>query len=187
MYNHADLKLELAALGNAGKPLPPGLYVLRLCAQSNNQVRRSLQLLGLDEDSLDMEVDIPVLVTDLQIHCSDKGVLITRYSTGKAANDVTLTQLARKMVHSMPGRETEWDSKTVELPHGVAYVKAINQRFVAMQGMDVEENTVYASVLDNAGYNVCIGKYNDTEKICTVIEWREVNKWKVEDGKIVEV
>ncbi|MBR5895211.1 MAG: hypothetical protein IKZ13_06700 [Akkermansia sp.] len=137
MYNLADLKLELAALGNAGKPLPPGLYVLRLCAQSNNQVRRSLQLLGLDEDSLDMEVDIPVLVTDLQIHCSDKGVLITRYSTGKAANDVTLTQLARKMVHSMPGRETEWNSKTVELPHGVAYVKAINQRFVAMQGMDV--------------------------------------------------
>lgn len=51
----------------------------------------------------------------------------------------------------------------------------------------VEENTVYASVLDNAGYNVCIGKYNDTEKICTVIEWREANKWKVENGKIVEV
>ena len=50
----------------------------------------------------------------------------------------------------------------------------------------VDEDTVYASILSNAGYNVCIGEYNNTKKICTVIEWNEKNKWKVQDGKIVE-
>ena len=55
------------------------------------------------------------------------------------------------------------------------------------------DDTVYADILKNAGYNVCIGKYNDTEKTCTVIEWHvdengnRKDNWKVdEDGKIVE-
>ena len=56
----------------------------------------------------------------------------------------------------------------------------------------VDEDTVFADILRNAGYNVCIGKYNNTEKTCTVIEWRvdekgnRKDKWTVQDGRIVE-
>ena len=32
---------------------------------------------------------------------------------------------------------------------------------------------LYVQLLKDAGYNVCVGKYNGTEKVCTLIEWRD--------------
>ena len=48
------------------------------------------------------------------------------------------------------------------------------------------EKSIYGDLLRNAGYNVCVGKYNNTEKVCTLIEWRNVSIWEVENGKIVK-
>lgn len=38
---------------------------------------------------------------------------------------------------------------------------------------------LYVQLLKDAGYNVCVGKYNGTEKVCTLIEWRDSfsTKW----------
>lgn len=38
---------------------------------------------------------------------------------------------------------------------------------------------LYIQLLKDAGYNVCVGKYNGTEKVCTLIEWRDSfsTKW----------
>ena len=38
---------------------------------------------------------------------------------------------------------------------------------------------LYVQLLKDAGYNVCVGPYNNTQKICTLIEWRDsyAQKW----------
>jgi hypothetical protein len=41
----------------------------------------------------------------------------------------------------------------------------------------------YEELLKNGGYSVHIGKYNNTEKICTLVEWRKTPKWTVEGSK----
>lgn len=39
-------------------------------------------------------------------------------------------------------------------------------------------NDLYVQILKDAGYNVCIGTYNATSKMCTLIEWRYSFQWE---------
>ena len=51
-----------------------------------------------------------------------------------------------------------------------------------------ELSPLYVQILKDADYNVLVGKYNNTSKICTLVEWRATNKWTVnDDGVIIAV
>ena len=54
---------------------------------------------------------------------------------------------------------------------------------VFREDMDEEDKVIYPQILRNSGYNVCVGAYNGTNKICTLVEWRDTSKWTVEGSK----
>lgn len=89
LYKSAEMVLDLDNL--AGGRLTPGVYVLTLKTQANQHVKCALGLNGVRADALDYELDIPVLVTNLNVAASTDGVLVTRYSDGSAVNGAVLT------------------------------------------------------------------------------------------------
>ena len=44
---------------------------------------------------------------------------------------------------------------------------------VFREDMTEEDKKIYPEILKNSGYGVCIGKYNGTNKICTLVFWSE--------------
>lgn len=44
---------------------------------------------------------------------------------------------------------------------------------VFREDMTEDDKKIYPEILKNSGYGVCIGKYNGTNKICTLVFWSE--------------
>ncbi len=129
LYQSSELVVELDAL--AGKRLQPGLYILTLCTQPEALVKKALVQNGAEVDTLNYEVDIPVLVTDVNLICTDSGLLATRFSDGSVLSACRLTQ-------QLWNDETkQWDEKKTQLPRGVAYMKPVGQNIIVQHGQDM--------------------------------------------------
>ncbi len=110
LYKSAEMVLDLDNL--AGERLTPGVYVLTLKTQANQHVKCGLGLNGVRADALDYEIDIPVLVTDLNVAASSDGVLVTRYSDGSAVNGAILTH------ETYNSEQSRWDVWQKTMPQG---------------------------------------------------------------------
>lgn len=129
LYNSSELVVELDAL--AGHRLKPGLYILTLNSRPEAPVQKALAQNGAEADTLNYEVDVPVLVTDINIVCTDKGVLATRFSDGDVLSSCMLTQ-------QLWNADTKrWDVKKTQLSRGVAYMNAVGQNIIVQQGQDM--------------------------------------------------
>lgn len=130
MFRSSELVLDLEAL--AGETLQPGLYLVTLKVTPNAHVQYALSLQGQRADALNYELDIPVLVTDLNVICSAQGVLVTRFSDGSVVIGAELKAL-------------EWNKakqvyEEVSLPDcsGVAFIKLEEgKKIIARCGQDI--------------------------------------------------
>lgn len=136
MFRSSELVLDLDAL--AGETLPPGLYLVTLNVTPNAHVQYALSLQGQRADALNYELDIPVLLTDLNVICSDRGVLVTRFSDGSVVTGAEMKSL-------------EWnrENRVCEespLPDcsGVAFIKLKdNKKVIARCGQDMGVGRVF--------------------------------------------
>ena len=136
MFRSSELVLDLDAL--AGDTLQPGLYLVTLNVTPNAHVQYALSLQGQRANALNYELDIPVLVTDLNVICSDQGVLVTRFSDGAVVTGAEMKSL-------------EWNegSRTYEespLPDcsGVAFIKLEDKKkVIARCGQDIGMGRVF--------------------------------------------
>ena len=48
-----------------------------------------------------------------------------------------------------------------------------------------ELSPLYVQILKDADYNVVVGTYNNTSKVCTLVEWRTVSKWTVDSNGVI--
>ncbi len=129
LYNSSELVVDLDSL--AGTRLQPGLYILTLNSRPEAPVQKALVQNGAEADTLNYEVDVPVLVTDINIVCFDKGVLATRFSDGEVLSSCMLTQQLWNV------DTKRWDVKKTQLSRGVAYMKAVGQNIIVQQGQDM--------------------------------------------------
>ncbi len=136
MFRSSELVLDLDAL--AGETLPPGLYLVTLNVTPNAHVQYALSLQEQRADALNYELDIPVLVTDLNVICSDQGVLVTRFSDGSVVTGAEMKSL-------------EWNRESLvfeesPLPDcsGVAFIKLKdNKKVIARCGQDMGVGRVF--------------------------------------------
>lgn len=129
MFRSSELVLDMDAL--AGEKLQPGLYLVTLKTMPNAHVQYALSLQDRRADALNYELDIPVLVTDLNVICSEQGVLVTRFSDGSVVSDAELLK-------------TVWNKKTEKFEEkplsdcsGVAFVRGEGQSIIARSGQDM--------------------------------------------------
>lgn len=74
----------------------PGMYLLRLEPQGNEQVRAALRLNERDEKSLDSHTDVLVQVTDLNVTVGERALMVNRYSDGLPVQQGTVSYLDDK-------------------------------------------------------------------------------------------
>lgn len=129
MFRSAEMVLDLDTL--AGSRLTPGMYVLTVSTKSNQHVQHALGLNGARADALDFELDIPLLVTGLNVITSPTGVLVTRFEDGQPVRGATLSQRVRK------GKTHEQAYETKAIPHGFLQQRGYGQILTVRQGNDV--------------------------------------------------
>lgn len=130
LFRSSELVLDLEAL--TGEKLNPGLYMVTLKVTPNAHVQYALSLQGQKADSLNYELDVPVLVTDLNVICSAQGVLVTRFSDGTVVADAELK--------AMEWNESADVYEEESLPDcsGVAIVrKGTARNVIARSGQDI--------------------------------------------------
>lgn len=110
LYKSAEMVLDLDNL--AGERLTAGVYVLTLKTQANQHVKCALGLNGARADALDYEIDIPVLVTNLNVAASSDGVLVTRYSDGSGVDGAVLTH------DTYNSGQSRWEEWKKSMPQG---------------------------------------------------------------------
>lgn len=129
LLRSSELVLDMDAL--AGEKLQPGVYILTLHTCPNAHVRNALVLNAAKPDALNYEVDVPVLVTDINLTCSRRGVLATSFADGSLLKDCHLTQ------QMWNDEKHRWDEKNTVLPRGVAYMDAVGQNVIVRKGQDM--------------------------------------------------
>lgn len=130
MFRSSELVLDLDAL--AGDTLQPGLYLVTLKVTPNAHVQYALSLQGQRANALNYELDIPVLVTDLNVICAEQGVLVTRFSDGSVVTGAEM----KSMVWN---RESQaYDEAPLPDCSGVAFIKLKDgKKIIARCGQDV--------------------------------------------------
>ena len=134
LYRSSELVLDMDSL--SGKKLQPGLYLVTLKVTPNAHVQRALAMHRLRVDSLHYELDIPVLVTDLNVICSETGVLVTRFSDGSVVTDAELKALEWNQARC------QFEEKSLPYCSGVAFVKAEGKTIIARSGADFAWGTM---------------------------------------------
>ncbi|MBQ2814041.1 MAG: hypothetical protein IJE66_03415 [Akkermansia sp.] len=138
LFRSSELVLDLEAL--TGEKLQPGLYLITLRVTPNAHVQYALSLQGQRADALNYELDIPVLVTDLNVICAEQGVLVTRFSDGSVVTGAEMKSL-------------EWNKATrayeeVPLPDcsGVAFIRQDEAKSIIVRcGQDVAKGRIPSS------------------------------------------
>ncbi len=129
MFRSSELVLDMDAL--AGENLQPGLYLVTLKVTPNAHVQYALSLQDRRANALNYELDIPVLVTDLNVICSEQGVLVTRFSDASAVSDAELLKVVWNE------KTEEFEEKTLSDCSGVAFLRGEGQRILARSGQDM--------------------------------------------------
>ena len=129
LFRSSELVLDLDAL--AGEKLPAGLYLVTLKVTPNAHVQYALSLQEQRADALNYELDIPVLVTDLNVICSAQGVLVTRFSDGSVVSGAELLEVTWNKARE------EFEEKPLPDCSGVAFVKGESQKIIARSGQDM--------------------------------------------------
>lgn len=88
MCHPSTLPVDLDAL--SGGALKPGLYVLTLGMRANHHVRYALSLHKQNAGFLNDEIDIPVLVTDLNLIVADDGAMVTSLADGSLVGNASI-------------------------------------------------------------------------------------------------
>lgn len=135
LFRSSELVLDLEAL--TGEKLQPGYYLITLKVTPNAHVQYALSLQGQRADALNYELDIPVLVTDLNVICAEQGVLVTRFSDGSVVTGAEVKSL-------------EWNKATrayeeVPLPDcsGVAFIRQDESKAIIVRcGQDVAKGRI---------------------------------------------
>lgn len=129
LYKSAEMVLDLDNL--AGERLTAGVYVLTLKTQANQHVKCALGLNGARADALDYEIDIPVLVTNLNVAASSDGVLVTRYSDGSGVNGAVLTH------DTYNSGQSRWEEWKKSMPQGFLKHDVNGKSITVTHGDDV--------------------------------------------------
>ncbi len=129
MFRSSELVLDMDAL--AGEKLQPGVYLVTLKVTPNAHVQYALSLQNQRADALNYELDIPVLVTDLNVICSEQGVLVTRFSDGSVVSDAELLKVVWNE------KTEKYEEKTLSDCSGVAFLRGEGQRILARSGQDM--------------------------------------------------
>ncbi|MDO5470307.1 MAG: MG2 domain-containing protein [Akkermansia sp.] len=148
LFRSSELVIDMDALG--GGKLQPGLYMLTLHTQPNAHVKTALARNKAKPDALNFEVDIPVLITDINLICSQNGVLATRFSDSSVVSGVLSQQ-------HWDDDARKWSVTRSALSHGVAYLKAEGQNVLVQHGQDIAVGRMPSSSRDSSAldYDGC--------------------------------
>ena len=100
--NSRDVVLSLDAL--TGGESKPGLYLIQVRQQASEPVRRTLESIGMPADSLDVEQDFLLQLTDL-VPTTDRGAyLLTRRSDGSLVESGKIRFFGEEQRSYQPGK-----------------------------------------------------------------------------------